>query len=337
VNKTILVSGGTGYIGSILVPELLAHGYAVIVLESGLTSAPLVTPDITLIRGDVRVPADYEALLDGVDAAVHLASVVGDPACNADKDLAWETNYLGTVRLANACRRAGVRRFIYASTCSNYGWQESGTVDEEAPLNPQSVYAQTKILAEHYLLSVRDGAFDPYLLRFSTVYGLSPRMRFDLAVNVMTVRAALEGRVTVHGGEQWRPFIHVRDAASAILAALEHPADAATPKIYNVGADEENYRLREVGELVAQEVPSSELTIEAAQTDNRSYRVSFARVQRDLGFSCRYRVADGIREIRDAARAGAYADFAQPLYSNHLLMLRRLTAQVELAVSRPAH
>jgi nucleoside-diphosphate-sugar epimerase len=310
----------------VLVSELVARNYAVIVLESGLIPGPMPLAsedDVQFVRGDVRRPDEYERLLHDVDAVVHLASVVGDPACNADQALAWDINYLGTVRLADACRKAGVSSFIFASTCSNYGWQTNDIVDEDASLNPQSIYAQTKILSEHYLLSVRSATFDPRILRFSTVYGLSPRMRFDLAVNVMTVKAAIEGRVQIHGGEQWRPFIHVRDAARAIIAALEYRGNTEVAKIYNCGADAENYRLCEIGELVAAEVPGSDLVLEAAQMDNRSYRVSFERIRRELGFSCQYRVADGIREIRDAVQSGEYQDFDQPRYSNYLLMLER--------------
>ncbi len=334
--RTVLVSGGAGYIGSVLVPRLRQHGYDVIALDNGLSSSDesrrAVQRDARLIRGDICNPDDYAALLHGVDAVVHLASVVGDPACNANRDLAWQINYLGTVTLADACRKAGVRRFVYASTCSTYGWQTGGTVSEDAPLNPQSLYATTKILSEHYLLSVRDATFDPYILRFSTVYGLSPRMRFDLAVNVMTARAVCEGRVEVHGGEQWRPFIHVRDAADVILRALEHQGAGGAPPVYNCGGDEENYTLREVGEIVAAEIEGSELTEAAAQTDNRSYRVSFERVRRELAFTPRLRVVDGVREIREAVVAGAYRDFIRPPYSNYLLMMERVAAPVAAPV-----
>ncbi len=331
---SVLVSGGNGYLGSVLVEELSLRGYRTIVFDNCLTSvnfpSNLNDNNVSYIQGDVRDPSDLLTALKGVDAVVHLASIVGDPACNVDPQLAWDINYLGTINLAKACHRAGVRRFVFASTCSNYGFYVLEDVDEMAPLNPQSIYAQSKIQAEHYLLSVRDAMFSPCILRFATLYGLSPRMRFDLAVNIMTIKALLENEVTVYGGDQWRPFLHVRDAALAIIHALEPTSSSASAEIYNCGSEMENYRLKDLGQFIVQEVPSAKLTIVPEQVDKRSYRINFGHIEHDLNFRCQYQVIDGIREILAAVRAGMYHDFTLPKYSNYLTILSRSQQRTEL-------
>lgn len=324
---SVLVTGGAGYLGSVLTEELSVRGYRTIVFDNGISSPQFPGGfsgnGVSYVRGDVRDPGDLASVLKGIDAVVHLASIVGDPACNADPDLAWETNYLGTTLLADACCKAGIRRFVFASSCSNYGLHTNESVDEFAPLNPQSIYARTKIQSEHYLLSVHDDTFSPCILRFATLYGLSPRMRFDLAVNLMTIKAALEKEVTVYGGDQWRPFLHVRDAARAIIQALEATSLAAVPEIYNCGSDVENYRLRELGQLIVQEVPGTRLSIVSNNVDQRSYRVCFGRILRDLNFICKYQVIDGIWEIQAAIKAGLYQDFMSPQYHNYMLIQGR--------------
>jgi nucleoside-diphosphate-sugar epimerase len=333
LKPAVLVTGGNGYLGSVLVEELGRRGYRTIVLDNHLISfgAPSnYDEDVLYIKGDVRSPSDLELALKNIDVVVHLASIVGDPACNAVPDLAWDINYLGTIRLAKACREAGIRRFIFASTCSNYGLQTYEDVDEIAPLKPQSLYAQTKIQSEHYLLSVRDENFTPCILRFATLYGLSPRMRFDLSVNVMTIKAALENEVTVYGGAQWRPFLHVRDAALAIIHSLAISTSVTAPEIYNCGTEAENYRLKELGQMIVQEVPGAKLTVVTEEVDRRSYRINFDRIQRQLKFECKYRVIDGIREILAAVHSGLYFDFDQPPYSNYKIILRHLQKAPDL-------
>ena len=180
------------------------------------------------------------------------------------------------------------------------------------------------------MLSVRDEMFSTCILRFATLYGLSPRMRFDLAVNVMTVKAALENRVTVYGGEQWRPFLHVHDAAQAILSTLEPTSSSTSPEIYNCGSEMENYTLKELGQLIAQEVPGAELQVVPEKIDSRSYRIDFGRIQQALNFKCKYRIIDGIREILAAIGADSYHDFALPKYSNYLMILSHADRTTEL-------
>jgi nucleoside-diphosphate-sugar epimerase len=334
--RSVLVTGGNGYLGSVLVEELSIRGYRTIVFDNCLTSpdCPSSSDDnnVSYILGDVRNSNDLASALKGVDAVVHLAGLVGDPACNAAPNLAWEINYLGIINLTKACRKAGVRRFVFASTCSNYGLQFYDDMDEMAPLNPQSIYAQTKIQSEHYLLSVRDEMFSPCILRFATLYGLSPRMRFDLAVNVMTIKAVLENEVTVYGGDQWRPFLHLRDAARAIIQVLELTSAGTSAEIYNCGSKVENYRLKEIGQLIVQEVPSARLTVVPEEVDKRSYRINFEHIQHDLNFTCKYKVINGIREILAATKAGLYRDFTQPKYNNYMMILKHSQQTAELAI-----
>jgi nucleoside-diphosphate-sugar epimerase len=324
-----LVTGGRGYIGSVLTQQLSRSGAEVIVVDNGLVDGPeLDLPGVTYIDGDIRDPSPWEYALDGVDSVVHLAAIVGDPACGVDTDAAWQVNYLGTIRVAEACQRAGVPSLVFASTCSNYGITADEEVDVWSPLAPQSVYAESKVMAEHFLLSLPQASLSPRILRFATVHGMSPRMRFDLAVNVMTAHAVARGSVTVHGGTQWRPFLHVEDAAAAVQLALRNAA-GTIPSVYNCGSGHENYRMDAIGELIVDEVDGARLEVQAQQTDPRNYRVNFGRITQDLGFTPSHRVADTVRDIRDAMRAGQFADFDSERYSNHLTAL----AQRERAAS----
>lgn len=327
----VVVTGGLGYIGSVLAGQLATAGHEVTVVDNELVrERPSNTAEIRYVQGDVREPAEWEHVLRGAAGVVHLAAIVGDPACALDHDLTWETNYLGTIRLAEACVRAGVRRFVFSSTCSNYGVSRDEIADVHSPLSPQSVYAETKVRAEHYLLSRQGDRLLPCILRFATVYGLSPRMRFDLAVNIMTAKAVLDRKITVYGGTQWRPFLHVRDAATAVAVALAaEPARAA--EIYNCGSDAENYPLAEVGRIIQRVVGEVELDILDGATDPRDYRVGFARTERLLGYRTSLRVADGVRELRDALQAGEFRDFADKRYSDFLILRDLLATVTRLA------
>jgi len=316
--KKYLITGGRGYIGSVLTQRLCRSGSEVVVVDNGLVGGPeLDLPGVTYVDGDVRDAGSWDKALSGVDAVVHLAAIVGDPACGVDPDIAWEVNYLGTVRVVEACRRAGVRSLVFASTCSNYGLTADKEVDVWSPVAPQSVYAESKVRSEHYLLSLPRDVLSTRLLRFATVHGLSPRMRFDLAINVMTADAVARGRVTVHGGTQWRPFLHVEDAAAAVQLVLRDDRHDA-PGVYNCGFGEENYRMDTIGELIAEEITGVRVEIRKEQTDPRNYRVNFDPIGRELGFTLSHRVVDTVRDIRDAMLDGGFADFDSPRYSNYL-------------------
>ncbi|MFF5211938.1 NAD-dependent epimerase/dehydratase family protein [Streptosporangium sp. NPDC000396] len=321
--RTVLVAGGCGYVGSALVERLSGEGDRVIVVDNGLISG-LRMANASYVKGDIREVGPWESLLDGVDVVVNLAAIVGDPACGLDQDLAWETNYIGTVRLAEACRKHRVPRMVFASTCSNYGVSWGAEADVHSALHPKSVYAETKIHAEHYLLSVRDADFSPRILRFATLYGIAPRMRFDLAINVMTARAVLDRKITVANGAQWRPFLHVQDAARAIATVLRGEQADGVPEILNCGSNEQNFRIREIGELIKREVPEAELVIDDDHNDGRDYRVNFDRIRKHVNFTPERSPVDGIREIRDAIRTGDYLDYRSRRYSDHDTLKARL-------------
>ncbi|WHT15785.1 NAD(P)-dependent oxidoreductase [Crossiella sp. CA-258035] len=317
--RRILVTGGQGYLGTALTEELVNHGHQVVVVDNGLTSSVrLPLPGVRYLEGDVREPGTWASALAEVDAVVHLAAVVGDPACAVDPDLSWEVNYLGTARVADACRAHRVRDLVLASTCSNYGVSAAAAADVDSPVYPQSVYAESKVHAEHYLLAAAaDGGLRPVILRFATLFGLAPRMRFDLAVNVMTARAVHEGVVPVHGGTQWRPFLHVRDAAAAVRLALSGPAAASGgARIYNCGSGRLNHRIADLGRMIAEEVPGATVSIGGGDGDSRDYQVSFDRIRAELGFEPRTSVPAGVREIRDALLAGTPADFTEEFHSD---------------------
>ena len=330
-----LVTGGLGYIGSVVVEELVRGGAQVVVVDNGLSgAAPSLDPMVETVIADVRDPRCLDDLLLGVDGVIHLAGVVGDRACDIDHEFTWDTNYLATVYVANACKQAGVRRMVFASTCSNYGWSYGQAADVLSPLRPLSVYAESKVRAEHHLLAARDDNFAPCILRLATIFGVSPRMRFDLVVNVMTAHAVTRGQVLVNGGEQWRPFIHVRDAAGMMISALTaQPRDR--PEIYNCGCDRENYRLLDLGQLVAAEVGSAEVLVNPTLGDDRNYRVSFNGVSDTLGYECTRSVADGVLEVRDAVKTGRYPDITAEIYDNYQLT-RRFLASRDIPAPRDA-
>ncbi|MFE6053195.1 NAD-dependent epimerase/dehydratase family protein [Kitasatospora sp. NPDC056446] len=319
--KKYLITGGRGYIGSVLARRLARSGADVVVVDNGLVGGPEPDlPGITHVDGDVRDTGSWEKALDGVDAVVHLAAIVGDPACGVDTDTAWEVNYRGTIQVAEACRRADVRSLVFASTCSNYGVTGDTEVDAWSPLAPQSVYAESKVMAEHYLFSLPHDRLSSRLLRFATVHGLSPRMRFDLAVNVMTAHAVSGGAVTVYGGTQWRPFLHVEDAAAAVQLVLGDDRRTGS-SVHNCGSREENHRMDAVGALIAEEVPGTSVEVRKEQTDPRNYRVNFDPIARELGFRPSLRVVDTVRHIRDAMGRGEFTDFGAARYSNHQIAL----------------
>lgn len=321
--STVLVTGGAGYLGSTLVPALLARGYAVRVLDSlfvGDGSAVLgVWGDerFDFVAGDVRDEAARALALDGVDAVVHLAAIVGDPACARVPDLARDVNEAGTLALLEDSLAVGVERFVFASTCSNYGKMadDDAFANEEWELRPVSLYAETKVRAELAVLAAARPGFATTCLRFATVYGSSPRMRFDLTVNEFT-RDAVAGELVIYGEQFWRPYVHVRDAARAVLAVLDAPADSVGGAVFNVGSSDENFRKRDLVEMLVARLPATTVERVSRDEDPRDYRVSFERIRSTLGYTVTRTVPDGIDEVLALLRSGAIADPFEPRYRN---------------------
>ncbi|HEX7079121.1 MAG TPA: SDR family oxidoreductase [Candidatus Eisenbacteria bacterium] len=309
----ILVTGGAGYIGSILVRSLLEEGRRVRVLDRFLFGGEGLQgiqdhPSLTLFPRDLRDPRVHAEALEGVRTVIHLAAIVGDKACAQDEERAVQTNWTATVALARAAKAREVRRFVFASTCSVYGEGRDEVLTEESPVRPLSLYAETRWHAEQGLLELwGEPSFEPVLLRFGTVYGLSPRMRFDLVVNLLARDAVRKGEVTIFGGQQWRPFVHVADIARALTAAMDGPLPAGKP-ILNVGDNLENYQLRDLKEEIEAHVPGARVRVLPAAKDPRTYRVSFDRIEHLWGFRASRRVGDGIEEVARAVRSGAIAD-----------------------------
>ncbi|HEX5590927.1 MAG TPA: SDR family oxidoreductase [Candidatus Limnocylindrales bacterium] len=317
--STVLVVGGAGYIGSILSAELLQAGYEVRVLDSLLYGGQSLTsligrPGFELHVGDSRDEDVIQGLLADVSRVVHLGEIVGDPACNLDPEVTISVNFTATARLAELASDMGVERFVYASSCSVYGATEE-IVDETGELNPVSLYAQLKIAAEGEILRLRSERFHPTVFRLATVYGRSPRQRFDLAVNGLAGRAVVDGRIVVQGGGQWRPFVHVADVASLLLETLEMPVERVSGEIFNLGSNDQNHTIGGIAEIVRDTVPETVVEI-APIDDHRNYRVAFDKVLDVLGFRASHTVRDGVREIVHAIEAGQIADIRDPSLSN---------------------
>lgn len=320
--KSVLVTGGAGYIGSVVVRKLLKAGYNIRILDNltygvDTTSVLLNNPKVEFINGNIRDVEIVKKAIEEVDSIIHLAAIVGDPACAQREEVATETNYIATLKLADLVSKYSkdAIRFIYASTCSVYGIG-SALVDEQSPLNPVSLYARTKIDAEK-ILNFTNQCFIPCILRLSTVYGLSPRMRFDLLINEFTLSAFYEKEITIYAGERWRPFIHINDVARAFQMCLEAPISKIKTQIFNVGSDSENYDLSKIGKYFERVIPDIQIKFNEQIKDVRSYKVSFRKIRKELGFKTEKKVEDGIREIYNSLQNGNFRDYYDNKYYNH--------------------
>lgn len=328
---SVLVLGGAGYLGSVVTRLLRSSGWRVRIYDRfiyGTASLAGLAKDrrVEVIAGDVRDEATLGAAMKGCTAVVHLAAIVGDPACEVDREQAREINVEGTRIAFRLAEEAGIKRFIFTSTCSVYGCSDS-LLDESSFLYPLSYYAQTKLVAEHLLLSLYKRS--PMLLtifRLATLFGWSPRARFDLVVNAMTASALSRGELTVFGGEQWRPHLHVNDAASAIAFALAGSPAAVDGEIFNLGGEALNMKVLDLGQAIAGMIPGCRLEVKPEQQDLRNYRVSFAKVASRLGFRTRYGIRDGVREILGNYALGKVRDFSLPIYHN----VRALEARIQV-------
>jgi len=318
--RKVLVIGGAGYIGSALLPKLLAKGYGVRLLDLLIYGTePLGEiidhPNLEIMQADFRQVDKVVEAMRNIDAVVHLGAIVGDPACALDEELTIEVNLMATRMIAEVAKGSNVNRFIFASTCSVYG-ANPATLDERSRLYPVSMYARSKIASEQVLTSLADASFGPTSLRFGTIYGLSGRTRFDLVINLLTAKAIIEGTITIFGGNQWRPFVHVDDAAEAVLRTLEAPLSLVGNQIFNVGSDEQNYTIKEASEIIAHLVPGAELVTEGSDTDPRDYKVSFGKLRKTLGFKPLWTLEEGIKQVIDAIETGRVKDYRDARYSN---------------------
>lgn len=303
----VLLTGIEGYIGCLLAPFLQARGHDVTGLDTGFyrdgwlfSDRGLVPRSASVIHADVREIRPEH--LRGRDAVVHLAELSNDPLGENDPALTHEINHKASLRLAELAKAAGVRRFVYTSSCSVYGVADGDeTMTEQSPVNPQTAYAVCKTLVERDVGALASPGFSPTFLRNATAYGASPRMRFDIVLNNLCGVAATTGRIAMTSdGTPWRPLVHVLDICRAVACALEAPQDCVQGEIFNVGQDGENYRVRDIAAIVADVYPGCELAFGAAGGDNRSYRVSFDKIRRQLpGFACEWDARKGARQLHD--------------------------------------
>lgn len=319
--KSVVVIGGAGYIGSVLSRKLLSAGYDVRVLDSltygrGSVEALVGHDRFELVEGDMRSIGTVMRAVKGADAVIHLGAIVGEPATKLEPQRTLELNYHATRLIAGICKYHQVNRFVFASTCSTYGKQDDGLSDETSELNPVSLYARTKIRSEEALREMASENFAPTILRMATVYGLSPRMRFDLVVNVLSAKATVDGKIPIYGGEQYRPNVHVADAAQAYIDCIEAPLEDVRGETFNIGCNEQNYKILEVGEIVSDAFPDADVEHHPEKTDDRTYRVDFSKAQEELGYEVEHTISDACKDIRDAIEDGSIDDYTADRFSN---------------------
>jgi len=320
----ILITGGAGYVGSTLAPLLLEKGHKVRVLDilthGGHSMLGVWShPNFEFLRDDVRDTSGVRKALEGVHAVVHLAAIVGDPACARHPELARSVNQDASFALLEECQKAHVERLVFASTCSNYGKMSDPTqfVDETSELRPVSLYAETKVAFEKALLDPqRTGRVCATALRSATVYGVAPRMRFDLTVNEFTMELLTKKHLCVFGEQFWRPYVHVRDFARAIQLVLTEPVEKVRGDVFNVGSTDQNFRKLDLVELIKPYAPDGKVEFVKKNEDPRDYRVSFEKIKTKLGFGISRTVADGIREVAQLVRDGVIEDFTKSEYRN---------------------
>ena len=329
MERHILITGGAGYIGSLLTAELLRSGYRVTVIDTLLFGgesllAFLHHPNFHFVKADVTTPrAVREAAHDGwqpPEAVVHLAAIVGFPACQAvGRAVSWKYNVEATQLVFDQAADLGARRFVFASTYSNYGLSADGQpVTEDSPLNPQSLYAETKIAAEDYLLSQKDSACSPLLFRFATLYGMSPRMRFDLIVNQFVLEAYTHRELVIYQRGYSRSFVHVLDVVRGIMLGLEAPEGKVRGQVFNLGTDSGNYSKDDIVALILKRIPETNIEYKELTFggDMRDITVSFEKIRRLLGFETTLGVDDGIREVLHALKSGMLRDPMDDRYRN---------------------
>ena len=323
----VLVTGGAGYVGSGLLRELLSEDYYVTCVDKLMFGGESLldiwhNKNFTFIKCDVNDWDSFNKILsdNNFDAVIHLAAIVGDPACKMHPDLANKTNWDSSKWLIDKCKEIGISKFLFASTCSNYGKMDDpeSYVDEDSKLAPVSLYAELKVKFDQYMLNemTKSDEFVPTSLRFSTVYGLSPRMRFDLTVNEFTKDLALGRELVIFGEQFWRPYCHVKDFSNAFITVLKSPTEKVAYNVFNVGDTQENYTKQMLIDEIKKVLPESKIKYVDKNEDPRDYRVNSDKIKRELGFEITMRVSDGIKEVKRMVQEGVIQDPEDQRYYN---------------------
>lgn len=331
----VLITGAGGYIGSALVPLLLDKGYSLVVVDRfffGRETLPPESSKLLVLKKDIRWVD--ETCFEGIDAVIDLAALSNDPAGELNPEKTWEINHRGRVRVAAIAKKMGVQRYILPSSCSIYGFQE-GLLDETSPVNPLTTYANANLRAEQDILPLASENFCAVVIRQATVYGLSPRMRFDLAINGMVRGFFKNGKIPIlRDGTQWRPFVHVKDTARAMIAVLEAPRELVNGQIFNVGSDEQNIQIMPLARMVAEAIDMPFEYEWYGSPDHRSYQVSFHKISTVLGFKPQCAPHDGAREIYEALQTNVlHPDDPRTItvqWYKHLLEMQRVLNEVEI-------
>lgn len=316
----VIVTGGTGYIGSILVPLLVERGHKVTVLDRGFLNggdipARYAEIGVEYLKEDTRFFDPN--LLKGFNAVVDLAALSNDPSGELDPLKTWDINFIGRSRVARLSKKVGVSRYIVSSSCSVYGFTDD-IVDEQSKPNPLTTYAQANVAIEQDTLMLKDANFTPTALRFATAYGYSPRMRFDIAINAMTLYATKTGRLRLmRDGEQFRPFVHVKDISEAVARVLESDPVKVSGEIFNIGSYAQNVRLKNLAEMVIKCTGIDNDLDWYGDPDTRSYRASFEKVRKSIGFTAGVSIEDGIMEMAGKIKDGTLDDYPESHTVDH--------------------
>lgn len=319
-NENVVVIGGAGYVGSFLLKKLLDMGYKVRVLDLMLYGEKPIEdvmkhPNLSIVRGDYRHIDQLVNIMRGANTVIHLGGIVGDPACSLDESLTIDVNLTSTRMIAEVAKGHGVKRMIFASSCSVYGASDE-LLDESSSLNPVSLYAKSKIASERVLEQLADENFSPVFMRFGTIYGLSGRTRFDLVVNLLSAKALIDGEITVFGPDQWRPFVHVDDVSNAIMKVMSARTEDIHVQAFNVGSNAQNYTIGEIGNMIHKKAPDAKLIVKETDGDRRNYRVSFDKIQNVLGFTPQWTLEAGIDQVMTRIKSGEVTNYTDALYSN---------------------